>query len=240
MSPLTAANPARSAAPLPPLCGCSSSVNPSSRCSACRLSRVPSVEQSSTTMSSSRSGTASTRRMISSIVSRSLNAGMTTDSSGSASGGSRRRVMASPVPVRMALMPGPRVPTIESRSGNRGVQPSSRRALSAVGVQHRGIARPARRRASTAPAGRSHARPASMTSRTECGTPGAEIVGGRPPRPPPPRRARARARRPDRSRGHSRAGTCRRASGSRRRTPGAPRPPVAASIARGIRWISGA
>ena len=47
------------------------------------MSRVPSVEQSSTTMSWVRSGTASTRRMISSIVAGSLNTGMTTDSSGS-------------------------------------------------------------------------------------------------------------------------------------------------------------
>ena len=45
---------------------------------------MPSVEQSSTTISSMRRGTASTRRMISSIVCRSLKTGMTTDSSGSA------------------------------------------------------------------------------------------------------------------------------------------------------------
>ena len=58
----------RSAAPLPRFSGCSRSVNPSSRWSRVRMSRVPSVEQSSTTMSWVRSGTASTRRMISSIV----------------------------------------------------------------------------------------------------------------------------------------------------------------------------
>ena len=50
---------------------------------------MPSVDPSSTTMSSMRSGTASTRRMISSTVVRSLYTGMTTDSSGLA--GTRAR-----------------------------------------------------------------------------------------------------------------------------------------------------
>ena len=59
--------------------GWRSSVKPSSRCSSSRISPVPSVDPSSTTMSSMRSGTASTRRMISSIVVRSLNTGMTTE-----------------------------------------------------------------------------------------------------------------------------------------------------------------
>ena len=44
---------------------------------------MPSVDPSSTTMSSMRSGTASTRRTISSIVVRSLYTGITTDRSGS-------------------------------------------------------------------------------------------------------------------------------------------------------------
>src|SRR5262249_24854387 len=48
-----------------------------------RISPDPSFEPSSTTISSMRSGTASTRRMISSTVVRSLYTGMTTESSGS-------------------------------------------------------------------------------------------------------------------------------------------------------------
>ena len=82
MSPVTAAKPRRSAAPLPAFAW-RSSVNASSRCSASRISAVPSLDPSSTTMSSMRSGTASTRRTIASIVVRSLYTGITTDSSGS-------------------------------------------------------------------------------------------------------------------------------------------------------------
>ena len=52
---------------------------------------MPSVDPSSTTISSMRSGTASTRRMISSIVARSLNTGMTTESSGFGRNGYGRR-----------------------------------------------------------------------------------------------------------------------------------------------------
>jgi hypothetical protein len=47
------------------------------------MALVPSVEQSSTTINSMRRLTARTRRMISSIVCRSLKTGITTDRSGS-------------------------------------------------------------------------------------------------------------------------------------------------------------
>ena len=83
-SPVTAANPRRSAAPLPPLRGWRSSTKPCSFCSRSRISVVPSVDTSSTTISWMRIRTASTRRMISSIVSRSLKTGITTESTGSA------------------------------------------------------------------------------------------------------------------------------------------------------------
>src|SRR4029453_6866900 len=82
MSPVTAAKPRRSAAPLPAFC-CRSSVNVSSRCSVSRISEVPSLDPSSTTISSRRSVRASTRRTIASIVVRSLYTGITTDRSGS-------------------------------------------------------------------------------------------------------------------------------------------------------------
>src|SRR6266498_3240061 len=82
MSPVTAAKPRRSAAPLPAFAW-RRSVNPSSRCSASRRSAVPSVDPSSTTISSMRSTRASTRRTIASIVVRSLYTGITTDRSGS-------------------------------------------------------------------------------------------------------------------------------------------------------------
>src|SRR5437899_2036030 len=82
MSPATAAKPRRSAAPLPAF-ACRSSVNFSSRCSVSRISEDPSLDPSSTTMSSRRSVRASTRRTIASIVVRSLYTGITTDRSGS-------------------------------------------------------------------------------------------------------------------------------------------------------------
>src|SRR5215510_11374537 len=56
------------------------------------MSPDPSFDPSSTTISSRRTGTASTRRMISSTVVRSLYTGMTTDSSGLAVRGGRRAV----------------------------------------------------------------------------------------------------------------------------------------------------
>ena len=84
MSPVTAAKPRRSAAPLPPLRGWRSRMKPSSFCSRSRIAGVPSVDTSSTTISSMRILTARTRRMISSTVSCSLYTGITTESSGSA------------------------------------------------------------------------------------------------------------------------------------------------------------
>ena len=87
MSPLAAANPARSAAPFPWFCGCrmrrtslapraapgfgSQRESPWSRSSASR-SRLPSVEPSSTSTSSLSKSTATTRWMISRSVAASL------------------------------------------------------------------------------------------------------------------------------------------------------------------------
>src|SRR5262245_9445169 len=100
-SPVTAANPLRRAEPLPAL-ACRSSLNPSSFASRSRISPEPSFDPSSTTMSSMRSGTASTRRMISSTVVRSLYTGMTTDNSGLGESGGRR-----PVDIEVESVPHP-------------------------------------------------------------------------------------------------------------------------------------
>src|SRR5262245_59075496 len=80
-SPVTAAKPRRSAAPLPAF-SWRNSLKPSSFSMRSRISPVPSFEPSSTTMSSMRIRTARTRRMISSTVVRSLYTGITTDRSG--------------------------------------------------------------------------------------------------------------------------------------------------------------
>ena len=71
-SPVTSWKPRRSAAPFPPFCAWKISLNFSSSASRVRMSRVPSFDPSSTTINSTRTGTASTRRMISSMVVRSL------------------------------------------------------------------------------------------------------------------------------------------------------------------------
>jgi hypothetical protein len=65
MSPLAASIARRTAAPLPWFRSCSSTVKPFSEASFCRMSRLPSVDASSTAISSLRTGTASTRSTIS-------------------------------------------------------------------------------------------------------------------------------------------------------------------------------
>ena len=80
MSPVTAANPVRRAAPLPRLRSCRTRRHRPAAASSRKASPVPSVEQSSTTTISFSRGTAFTRERISRIVPISLYAGMTTDS----------------------------------------------------------------------------------------------------------------------------------------------------------------
>ncbi len=81
-SPVTAAKPRRSAAPLPRVRLAQQREPEFVLQRVEQIAAFRRVDPSSTTISSMRSGTASTRRMISSIVVRSLYTGITTESSG--------------------------------------------------------------------------------------------------------------------------------------------------------------
>ena len=95
--PVAASIPRRTAAPFPRLRSCVSMRKPRSFDSFSRISRLPSVEASSTAMSSIRIGTERTRSTISSTDALSLYTGMTTLSSGSSSGVRRGWVRSPPL-----------------------------------------------------------------------------------------------------------------------------------------------
>ena len=126
--------------------GCSISVKPSSRCSACSRSRVPSVEQSSTTISSmpDRHGEHAADDLldrVALVVGRHHDRQQRIDQ--------RRRGLSRhepEYPRGCARCQPQAVPTIASRSEKRGVHPSSTRALSALAYNAAGS--PGRRGAS--------------------------------------------------------------------------------------------